>query len=523
VITNDSPEVPFPSLYDFISEINRPPDSYTMANLKFNYQIADLKNNLQKHSRPQDIVDGINLRLTRLDYWRNILLNAKDTYIQSNPYLDIETWSEEVIKKYQSLKTMANMDMKKAIDSQYDKRFTFINIIDQWSDRLKRKFKSHYQARAMLSRPPLQPWQLSSVWRKNMEKLVNFTTDLPYLTFHPPVFQPSKLLEEVCFNRSEKYTEGYLAVIDYKEVLQDLSVWLRDMQNLFVYSQHPALEKGQDYQTINQITISKGYLAEHVMRDLWEAVDHWLSPDKDTAAISAAILFPDDDDKHPLKSSQYKDHLDSYLSFLKGVNSFIRSESMSNRKSVKELFKTWHEENRETLDWWTSVVTDLGIENEFSKDYLKKKRPISELIDDYLPMDDDGNVQIFVGSTAQDQEIQQKYATQWKNDHKPGLIKAEALYSILPWISGTNNDRDISNKLIKRSINTAVEVRKQELKDDKEVEMMHIPVIRPIGQKQQQALFFALPRLYRAINDATELVSVLLNALIDFINLIWLN
>ena len=76
-ITNQIPNFPFPSIYDFISEINRPVDPFTMANLKFKFTTLDLKFNLEqmkkKKRNPQDYVDMINTQLTRLQKWRDVL------------------------------------------------------------------------------------------------------------------------------------------------------------------------------------------------------------------------------------------------------------------------------------------------------------------------------------------------------------------------------------------------------------------------------------------------------------------
>ena len=42
IITNDIPDFPFPTIYDFISEINRPPDPITIANMRFKYSIKGI-------------------------------------------------------------------------------------------------------------------------------------------------------------------------------------------------------------------------------------------------------------------------------------------------------------------------------------------------------------------------------------------------------------------------------------------------------------------------------------------------
>lgn len=69
VLTNDIENFPFPTIFDFISEINRPPEPFTMSELRFNFKVQDFKYDLAKMAKkknPQEVVDTINCRLTRL-------------------------------------------------------------------------------------------------------------------------------------------------------------------------------------------------------------------------------------------------------------------------------------------------------------------------------------------------------------------------------------------------------------------------------------------------------------------------
>jgi hypothetical protein len=130
--TNDIPSFPFPSVFDFVSEINRPPDPATMNELTFNFKVQDLKFDpakLKKKRDPQEIMDSINCKLTRLQKWRNVLL--ADDADAPNPFSDTFLWGEQVKLKYRSLVVQARQDAKTALDMQYDKRATFIKIIDQ--------------------------------------------------------------------------------------------------------------------------------------------------------------------------------------------------------------------------------------------------------------------------------------------------------------------------------------------------------------------------------------------------------
>jgi hypothetical protein len=132
-LTNNIPSFPFPSVYDFISDINRPPDPVTMSSLRFNFQVADLKFDIEKMKKknrnPQEYVDGINCRLTRLARWRDVLTTVDEDV--PDPFDQTYEWSENVRRKYQSLVVQARIDPKLALDNQYDKRATFIKIIDE--------------------------------------------------------------------------------------------------------------------------------------------------------------------------------------------------------------------------------------------------------------------------------------------------------------------------------------------------------------------------------------------------------
>lgn len=98
-VWNNSLEAfPFPSVFDFISEINRPPDPSTMATLRYNFQIKDFKTDLtkmkKKKKNPQEIIDSINCKLTRLANWKEVLEKQRDK--MANPFTDISDWASDV-------------------------------------------------------------------------------------------------------------------------------------------------------------------------------------------------------------------------------------------------------------------------------------------------------------------------------------------------------------------------------------------------------------------------------------------
>lgn len=186
ILTNEIEAFPFPTVYDFISEINRPPDPATTAALRFKYTVKDLKYDIEKMKKkknPQEVVDNINTKLTRLANWKDVLLKEDDDL--PDPFVESAEWGERIKLKYQSLKSLA-ADPKKALDTQYDKRKTFIKIIDQWSDRLKRSFKFIYQSQ----RPPedFNASILKSKWRNEIVNATRLFSQTAFLDLQGPEF-----------------------------------------------------------------------------------------------------------------------------------------------------------------------------------------------------------------------------------------------------------------------------------------------------------------------------------------------
>jgi hypothetical protein len=186
IVTNDIPDFPFPTVYDFISEINRPPDPTTMLSLRFKYTTKDLKYDLEKMKKkknPQEVVDSINCKLSRLAQWRDVL--TKENEDEPDPFLESVEWGDKVKQRVRSLKALKS-DPKKALDTQYDKRKTFVKIIDQWSDRLKRSFKFIYQSQ----RPPedFKAPILRSKWRNEIVNASKLFSQAAFLDLKGPDF-----------------------------------------------------------------------------------------------------------------------------------------------------------------------------------------------------------------------------------------------------------------------------------------------------------------------------------------------
>lgn len=194
-LTNSIPSFPFPSVYDFVSEINRPNDPATLASLRFNFQVRDLKFDVEKmkkkNKNPQDYVDTINCRLTRLAKWRDVLSETEDGDMP-DPFAGLNEaheWGQRVRSSYQSLVVQARRDPKYALDNQYRKRATFIKIIDEWSLRLKQSFKFIYESKRLPPQDFMAPI-LASKWRAQVQQLTRLPAQVAFLDLEGPVFKP---------------------------------------------------------------------------------------------------------------------------------------------------------------------------------------------------------------------------------------------------------------------------------------------------------------------------------------------
>jgi hypothetical protein len=81
-----------------------------------------------------------------------------------------------------------NSENAKLLDTQYDKKKTFIKIIDQWSDRLKRNFKFIYFSQ----REPIDFAKqiMASKWRIELVNTTSVLSKVPILNLEGPHFIP---------------------------------------------------------------------------------------------------------------------------------------------------------------------------------------------------------------------------------------------------------------------------------------------------------------------------------------------
>ena len=73
---------------------------------------------MKKKSPPADVVKNINMKLSKLKMWRDILSREPDENDIPDLFVDSAGWSEAVKFKYQSLKTLAQTNPTKALETQ---------------------------------------------------------------------------------------------------------------------------------------------------------------------------------------------------------------------------------------------------------------------------------------------------------------------------------------------------------------------------------------------------------------------
>jgi hypothetical protein len=389
VWNNSLDAFPFPSVFDFISEINRPCDPVTMANLRHTFQIKDFKTDLTKIKKknkknPQEIIDGINCKLTRLQNWRDVLV--KQPTKMSNPFTDISTWQDEVKSKYSTLIGAIKEDPRKALETQYDKQQTFINIIDKWSDRLESNFKYFYQGQRRSWSAVNQEFSeliKQSQWRKSFVQLVRVFDDAPFLKFTElvPSFVPGapEFVFRVEIDRLDMFSANYPLDVCAGEMLS----WLSGLDKVQDYSckiSPSGTGRCLPIKCITQQSYSRGFVAERVMYDLWTALSTW-----EDGLVSAmgpslqTVLTPADAPAKQAQPLKHVSHHDDFLRTMQQLNSFTREENLSGGHNVRDMYKEWSGISSEMTEWLTAVVADLNVDTELNRQIAVDNRRKAKL------------------------------------------------------------------------------------------------------------------------------------------------
>jgi len=488
-VTNDIPAFPFPTVFDFISEINRPPDPLTMSQLTFDYKVTDFKYDLAKMAKkknPQEVLKSINCKLTRLQKWREILSQPNKNDLP-DPFVDAASWSESVKLKYQSLKTLAKSDGKLALETQYDKRATFIKIIDLWSDRLKRSFKFTYFA----SKRPQVDFQqaiMDSKWRNEVLNTTRLLAESPFLSFGGPTFTPGNPAPIFKDDRYVMYDSSYAVEL----VLYEMLTWLKRMKVVEEISGFPS------FGAITQHTYSRGLVTERVMFDVWQGLAQWFGETKPKKQLNlnAALLAESLSLKsnHPTLPGSNQDHTDTFFASLREVNKMSRETSFEASSSVKDFYKSYYGSGKDLADWWTTLVRDLDLTDAMEKKAEERNEPWSAVIARTIAEENlkegrgsDGSLDAVAAAKAADEAKEL-----WTNKYKTVLEFAEKLDSVLPWTTSLEERPSVegleqfAQQVLLRNETVTLDFEKQSVADS--------------------SFLYVTPRFFRGIGMDEELV-----------------
>lgn len=487
-VNNNIESFPFPTVFDFISEVNRPPDPLTLSQLTFNYKVTDFKYDLAKMAKkksPQDVLKSINCKLTRLQKWKEVLQQPSKNDLP-DPFVEAAVWGEAVKRKYQSLKALAKTDTKAALDTQYDKRATFINIIDEWSERLKRSFKFTYFAK----RSPPQDFQkafMDSQWRNEMRNTTRVFAETPFLDYGGPTFRPG--YPEPIF-RDDRYLM-YDSFYRVELVMYEMLAWFKSID-----SAHRISSVAPFGATV-QHTYSRGLITERVMFDVWQGLIPWLTESNGKSPrLSAAKLTTQLTATRPLPDADL-DHTDSFFATLRGVSALAREESMAKSTSIKGLFKQLYTEGNLLTEWWTTLVRDLDLSESLEAIARDRKAPWSEIADNVIAeegLKDGWGAQGDMDAAAAAKAAEQN-AEIWTSSYRSTLRFAEKIRARLPW---THQLEEAPSEAALASFADEVNVKLETvtLAFEKELEA-------------DQSFLFVAPRFFRGIGMEQELVSLL--------------
>jgi hypothetical protein len=389
---NDIKTFPFPTIFDFISEINRPVDLSSRTQSRFNFRIKDLKYDLKKMSKkkdPQEFVDIINCRLTRLANWRDVLERDRP---QLSEFFDPDfDFAEMTKEKYQSLQALVKTNPKKALETQYDKRKTFIDVIDRWSDRLKRHFSYMYKSRG---RPPedfMAPI-LQSKWRLDIMNITSWFQRVPYLDLRGPDFTPGSPEPLFSDGRTLMWYNDYTAEVAVYEMV----TWFHHVNKIITYTHDNNL--AELYGPIAQQIYSRGDSTETLLFDTWTGISKWVKKFSATESRGVTIA-PVKGSREPmdiqllqsmmtdnLSLDEEDNHMNDFLGTLRKLNEFARIESNQKGKSVRAMFQKYAKDSVDGVEWWVDLVRNLDMFDELEQIAQERKPSIrwSEIMDDFM-------------------------------------------------------------------------------------------------------------------------------------------
>jgi len=426
-MTNNLESFPFPTMFDFINEINRPVDALTMSQLTSNFRLKDFKYDLKKMGKkknPTDTLNLINCKLTRLAKWRDVL--ERDTGGMPDPFTETVDWSDKVKIKYASLKKAVKEDTQAALLTQYDKRATFIKLIDVWSDRLKRAFKFAYFKGRREPEDFLKPI-MESKWRNEIVNSSLLLARTPFLDLQGPDFVPGSPMPMYKDDRYVIYDNGYSVPL----VMMEMLSWLSHIEAVKATASIAPLG------SIIQHTYSRGHITERVMYDAWIGLSQWAEALRGTPATGEECLSAVNLLQSSIRVAKEEsvDHTGDFLTFLQELNSFTREKSSGEHKSVKDFYKTYFESAKDMAEWWTTLIRDADLVHDLGKIAEERKQPWSNIMNDIVTNEANKESAEFTeGIDAAAAALEaEKNAKLWSERFHTTMTMAEAVESLLSW------------------------------------------------------------------------------------------
>lgn len=515
IVTNDIVGFPFDNVYDFISEINRPADPLTLSTMTSRFTVKDLKfdtSKMKNKKDPKEIVTGINVRLTRLKKWRDLLTSGK-IILEDD---DMTEWSEKAKTKYQTLMSLVKLDPKRAMDTQYDKKKVFVSIIDKWSDRLKKVFKYTFVSKTK----PIDFMQaiLDSNWRTAIINTCKLLSRTPFLDLDGPAFTPGA--PATLFPSGGPVSSIFRA----DQMMYEMLTWTAYMESAKEFA---GVDESLMIGDVTQQVISRGMVVERGLFDVWSSLSSWLPTSFSTPTVATSssdadgipttysaskllgLLSSGAKETAALAPEELaKDHTERFIDALGKINTFARTRSNADARSVKELFKTWSELSAEFIAWSTELIRNLDS-TEMMDELLDRNESVSWLkaVND-LMSDRVESVQIGLVPEVNATET----TAAWAKYKKP-VEYAEVIKNALPWkwgkVASTEHTTAADLAHLPLSLQSALK---------QETVVVNFFPERP--DQPKRSLMVVFPSLFPGYGRSSETVSEELSAFMEFYSIV---
>lgn len=263
---------------------------------------------------------------------------------------------------------MLQSQTSRLLDTQYDKKRTFLKIIDQWSDRLKRNFKFIYYSQ---KEPEDFSLRVNNAdWRFELLNTTALLSKVPILNLGGPTFTPGKPLPRYKEDRQVIWPANYQAEYALYEMLD----WLRGVDLV-------RLSAGMSLVPVTRMAFLRGWFTESVMLDAWSSLLDWDQRPSAGNFISIPRSLLSSLGLLAETSLEEADHMTKFEAAIREINGFVRARSMAEGKGVKEMCRDWVGEARAFVEWFTQLVRDLDLVERMEQLQFERSQPWSVLID----------------------------------------------------------------------------------------------------------------------------------------------